>query len=268
MAVEKGRGVLKNRDVVLVAIVVVGWVIVLGQPTVIGDRLRAVLSYLAGPLVRVADGLGWPASQRTLARENATLRTEVEQLRLREQLAREVARENRRLERLLKMRSRLPPTVIGARVIGRDASNWWQSVLIDRGRDDGVRENCVVVSADGLVGKTTAVTRNSARVLLLLDEGCRVSAVLEQSREPGVVQGLPGRARCEMRYVGREARVRPGEAIVTSGMGGVFPKGILIGHVLEARIDEQSGLYQRLEIEPATDFRRLEEVLVLCPTGP
>lgn len=259
---------LKNREVVLVAAVVVGWVVVLGQPNPLGDRLRRALSFLVTPLIRVANGLSWPASSRALARENAALRHELEQLRLREQLARELARENRRLERLLKMRSRLPPTVIGARVIGRDASNWWHSLLIDRGRDDGVRENYVVVSADGLVGKTIAVTRDSARVLLLLDEGCWISAVLEESREPGVVQGVPGRARCEMRYVGREARVKPGEPVVTSGMGGVFPKGILIGHVLEARFDEQSGLYQRIEIEPATNFRRLEEVLVLCPSEP
>lgn len=248
--------------------VIVGWVIVLGQPNWLGETLRGTLSQVVMPLVRVADGLGWPASSRALRRENEALRRQLEQLRLREHLAQDLARENLRLERLLAMRSRLPYSVVGARVIGKDASNWWRSVLIDRGRADGVRENHVVVGADGLVGKVVFVSHRTARVLLVLDEGCRVSALLEESREPGVVQGVPGGGRCEMRYVARAARVKPGEAIVTSGMGGIFPKGLLIGRALEARLDAQSGLYQRVEVEPATDFRRLEEVLVLWPTEP
>ena len=200
---------------------------------------------------------------RQLAQQNDDLRTEVNILRQRERTNRETARENRRLERLLEMKRRLGFPTLAARVIGRDASNWWKSIQIDRGEQDGVRENMAVVSADGLVGKTIAVSRGEARVLLLLDPDCKVSALLEESREPGVAQGVTAQTRCEMLYVNRAAKIKPGEAVLTSGLGGIFPKGIHIGSVLEAGLDPQSGMYQRIHLEPAADFRRLEEVLVI-----
>ena len=114
-----------------------------------------------------------------------------------------------------------------------------------------------VLNADGLIGKITAVTRTEARVLLLTDPNCKASALVQSSREPGVVAGI------EMTYVDRRAKINPGEAVITSGLGGVFPKGIFIGTVIKGRLDPQTGLYQTLELKPAVDYRRLEEVVVI-----
>lgn len=263
MAGQKTRYVLKHKDWVIIGLVALGWVMFLGQPTAVSARLRGALARLTSPLVKLGDWFPTVRSRRELAAENQKLRTEIEALRQRERTAREMARENRRLERLLDMKSRVPHTTIAARVIGRDASNWWKSIQIDRGLQDGVRENMAVVNADGLVGKTVAVTRGEARVLLLLDPDCKVSALLEESREPGVVQGVTAQARCEMLYVNRAATVKPGEVVLTSGLGGIFPRGLPVGAVLEAGLDAQSGMYQRIALEPAVDFHRLEEVLVI-----
>jgi rod shape-determining protein MreC len=254
---------LKHKDWVIIGLLALGWVIVLGQPTTVAARLRGALTRLTTPLVKLGDWVPTVRSRRELAAENDRLRTEIEALQQRERVARELARENRRLERLLAMKARLPHATLAARVIGRDASNWWKSIQIDRGAADGVRENMAVINADGLVGKTIAVSRGEARVLLLLDPDCRVSALLEESREPGVAQGVVAQGRCEMLYVNRAARIQPGERVLTSGLGGIFPRGIPVGTVWEAGLDARSGLYQRLALEPAVDFNRLEEVLVI-----
>ena len=168
---------------------------------------------------------------------------------------------------MLTLKQRLSSSNVAARVIGRDASNWWKTIQIDRGTRDGVRENCPVLSADGLVGKTISVTKGEARVLLLVDPNCKVSALLQDSRQPGIVAGVDEKfasaPRCQMTFVNRDTKIKPGETIVTSGLGSVFPKGFLIGTVVRAQLNAQSGMYQDIEVKPAADFQRLEEVIVI-----
>ncbi len=124
-----------------------------------------------------------------------------------------------------------------------------------------------VVNADGLIGKTIFVTAGEARVLLLTDPNCKVSALLQDSREPGIVAGtdnaLAGGPRCQMTFVDRKAVTKEGESVITSGLGSVFPKGILIGSVKRAQINPQTGMYQDIEVNPAVDFYRLEDVEVI-----
>ncbi|MCX7887774.1 MAG: rod shape-determining protein MreC, partial [Verrucomicrobiae bacterium] len=161
-----------------------------------------------------------------------------------------------------------PWRTVTARVIGRDASNWWNSIQIDRGSDDGIRPNLPVLSATGLIGKTVRVTAGESRVLLLTDTTCKVAALIETTREPGIVSGttttLSREPRLLMSFLDRKANVKPGDAVYTSGLGGIFPRGILIGTVLEADLDPL-GICQQVELKPAADFRRLEEVMVILP---
>lgn len=226
-----------------------------------------VFVQLCTPFVKLGDYIPVVQSRRELAKRNEQLRTENEALRQQVRALSETGRENIRLSELIKLKEHNPPRTIGARVIGRDASNWWKSIQIDRGADDGLRENMAVVNADGLIGKTVRVTAGESRVLLLLDPACKVSALLQDSREPGVVEGVDAAfnrgGRCHMTYVGRATQPKPGESIMTSGLGGVFPKGFLIGTVVRAQLDSQTGMYQDIEVKTAVNFRELEEVIVI-----
>ena len=251
----------------MIGLLVVGWIVFLGQPTAFSGKLRMVFVQLGTPFVKLGDYFPFVHSRRQLARQNEALRRENEELRRQAQALGEIGRENLRLHQLLSLKEHPGLRTLSARVIGRDASNWWKSIQIDRGSNDGVRENLAVLDADGLVGKTISVTRGEARVLLLVDPNCKVSAFLQDTREPGVAAGAAGAftfsPRCVMTYVNRDAKIKPGEFVITSGLGGVFPKGMPIGIVRRTQLNKQTGMYQDVEIKPAVDFRRLEEVLVV-----
>ena len=211
---------------------------------------------LSEPFVKLGDYIPAVKSRRDLDKQNRELRTENEVLRQQVRALTEAGNENLRLTRLLKLTEHTGFKTIAARVIGRDAGNLWKSIQIDRGSNDGLRENLAVLDADGLIGKVIKVTHGEARVLLLIDSNCKVSAILQDSREPGVVAGT------RMTYVDRNAKIKTGENVITSGLGGIFPKGILIGTVVKAELNRQ-GMYQDVEIKPAVDFHRLEEVVVI-----
>jgi len=222
---------------------------------------------LSTPFVKLGDLIPVVHSRRELAKQNAELRTENEWLRKQVHALGQLGDDNIRLRQLLDVKDHINSRGVGARVIGRDASNWWKSLQVDRGSEDGVRVNMPVVNAVGLIGKTIAVTKGEARVLLLTDPNCKASALLQNSREPGIVSGVESawtvEPRCQMTFVDRAAKIKTGEAVITSGLGGVFPKGIPIGTVVRARLNPQTGMYQDIEIKPAVDFHKLEEVLVI-----
>jgi rod shape-determining protein MreC len=258
---------LKRQNWVIIGLLVVGWIIFLGQPTRVSTKLRMIFVQLTTPFVKLGDSIPAVHSRRQLAAQNDSLRAENENLRQQVRSLSEAGRENLRLQQLLALKDRPTRPTLGARVIGRDASNWWRSIQIDRGTQDGVRENLAVINTEGLVGKVVSATKGEARVLLLIDPDCKASALLQDTREPGVVAGSESvfsrEPFCVMTYVNRAAKTKPGELVVTSGLGGIFPKGILIGTVVSAGLNKQTGMFQDVRIKPAVDFRRLEEVLVM-----
>jgi rod shape-determining protein MreC len=256
----------------MIGLLAVGWIIVLNQPVAIAERMRTLFVNLTAPLARLGERIPSVRSRRELARENQRLRRDNERLGL-ELLARaEMAVENQQLRHLLGLRDRAGYRTVAARVIGRDASNWWKSIQLDRGRRDGIREDMPVVDAHGLVGRTVRVTETESRVLLLVDPACQVGALLQEARAPGIVSGWDGAAgrgpRYRMTFVSRDVEARPGQLVVTSGLGGVFPRGIPIGTVVRAELDEQTAMYQNIELQPVCDFNRLEYVLVIVGHEP
>ncbi len=254
----------------MIVLLALGWIVFLGQPTALSGQLRALFTRLGTPLVKLGDAIPTVASRRALARTNAVLVAENQSLRQRSLHLEETAREHQRLQELIKLKSRLPYQTIAARVIARDSSNWWRSIQIDRGTADQVDHGLPVVTDRGLVGRVIEAGKNESRVLLLLDPSCRASAVLAQSRETGVVSGVARafsrRPVLEMTFVDRAAQIAPGELVLTSSLSRQFPKGLAVGTVLSAELDAESGMYQRLELVPTVDFRRLEEVLVILRT--
>jgi len=256
---------LNRRNWVIVGLLVVGWIVFLGQPTAFSTKLRMMFVQLGTPLVKLGDYFPFVHSRRLLARQNEGLRHDNNALRQEVRVLGETGRENLRLLQLLNLKEHTAYRNVTARVIGRDASNWWKSIQIDRGINDGVRDQMPVLNASGLVGKTISVSRGEARVLLLVDPNCKVSALLQDSREPGVVSGAESafRPHCVMTYVNRDAKIKVGEPVITSGLGGIFPKGIFIGTVTRAQLNKQTDMYQDVDIAPAADFQRLEEVMVI-----
>ena len=201
---------------------------------------------------------GW----RDLQAENLALRDEVEKLRLEALQAAEIVEENARLRRILVLKERLPLETLPGEVIGKDGGGWVRSLTVNRGRGDGITRLTPVIAADGLVGRVVAVRARGAVVQLINDPSSTVGAMVQRTRVQGVVEGEPG-GNLRFRYLVREGRgVETGDVVVTSGLGGLFPKGLPVGRVM--RVEERNaGLFQYASLSAAVDFARVEEVLFL-----
>ncbi len=179
--------------------------------------------------------------------------------------------ENRKLREMLGLVEDSPLGLLPAKVIGRNISGWWRKVQLDKGAGAGIEPGMPVVSGRGLVGKVESVSSFRSDVLLMIDPSCRVSARVSGSGAFGIVRGhavSPGtEAFCRMDYIERNLRVVPGDEVVTSGLGGVFPQGLRIGKIRSIEVDS-SGLYRNADIQPATDFRWLDVVFVVLVGAP
>lgn len=191
---------------------------------------------------------------------------------LRQQLRRteKLETENERMRRALSFKKRSDWTLLSCEVIARDITGWWQTARVGKGREDGVRTNMAVISVAGLVGKILEVSERTADVLLLSDPMCRVSARIERSGAMGMLvgRGMPDKDRvlCRMDFISKRAWVRIGDEVVTSGYGGVFPPGLLVGYVEQVELDE-SGLYRHALVVPAENLSELREVFLVMESG-
>jgi rod shape-determining protein MreC len=173
----------------------------------------------------------------------------------------EVDLSNQRLRELLNFRESLPREVVAAQVVGRDPSPWFQTVIIDKGKTDGVMKSAPVVVAEGIVGQVIDVSDRYAKVLLIIDQDSAVDSLVAQSRARGVIKG-DGGGGCTFEYVLRKDDVGVDDIVVSSGLDGVFPKGLRVGQVSEV-IRRNAGLFQEVMITSFVDFEKLEEVLVV-----
>ena len=200
----------------------------------------------------------------TVHQQNQLLRSEVEQLRVQNVQANEYAAENIRLRELLGYtQSARQFDLVMARVIGREPTTWTRMIVIDRGTQHGVQKNMAVITARGLVGTVTDAGPISSKVQLILDPRSAAGALVQRSRVAGVVKGTPDDAmHPRMVNVPKSQDMAVGDIVVTSGFGGIYPKGIMVGTVSVVKNDS-GGLLHYAVIEPATDFQRLEDVAVI-----
>ena len=230
---------------------------------------RQVVLFSVSPFIKVTAGLVrgtrnlWRdyVDLRHLREENKHLQGEVAVLQRRIDQLEEQSLETQRLQRLLAMRETPQAGFLTARVVGKDATNWFKTILLDRGSQEGVRRNQPVLAPDGLVGRVVEVTPTSAKVQLLTDPVSAVGGLVQRTRVTGIVSGNLG-AGARVRYLPLLADVVVGDEVVTSGMGGVFPKGIPVGRIIA--VERRSGaLFQEASLQPAVDLGRLEEVMIL-----
>jgi rod shape-determining protein MreC len=203
-------------------------------------------------------------SLEQLERENAALEVENRELRATNKGLRDVEHEVNRLRNALNYRERSVFKLIAAEIVARDSSTWWRTVTINRGKRDGIEIDMPVVTAEGLVGKVTTVSGTISLVLLVSDENCRVAASVEGSREQGIVSGervTTGLSPLlDLNFLTKQADLKPGQKVYTSGVGGVFPSGLLIGVVKSFRVRELDG---QAQLTPAVDLSHLEDVFVV-----
>jgi len=191
------------------------------------------------------------------------LQVDVNLLRWRLFELREVTQENSRLNNLLNFKQKSPLRMVAARVIGRSLDSWSSSIVIDKGRYNGVKNGMVVVSPQGLVGSIVESSENTAKVLLINDPNQGVSSIVQRSRQEGLVSGTLGTSLI-MRYLPDEAVIAVGDIIVTSELSQIYPKGLLVGRVVNIG-REFSGLNRYALVKPAADLANIEEVLVILP---
>ena len=203
--------------------------------------------------------------RRELQKQNETLREENDRLRAQALQAEEVLRENARLHELLNWRQlKKSWTLKPANVIARDPASWWRTVQIDLGSRDGMKTNLPVLSTTGLVGRIATVGFDRSQVLLLGDPDCKVAALVNETRDMGVV-GAGGpfdSSLTTMSYLPKDANLKAGQSVVTSGLGGIFPKGIPVGKIVDSRQVEY-GLYTEARVKLAANLSALEDVWVL-----
>jgi rod shape-determining protein MreC len=199
-----------------------------------------------------------------LESDNTALRVENRSLRATNEALRDVEHEVNRLRHALNYRERSLFKLVPAEVITRDAATWWRTVTINRGREDGVEPEMPVLTDEGLIGKTTTVGANISVVLLISDENCRVAASVEGTREQGIVLGerVAGTLTplLDLNFLSKQADLKAGQRVYTSGVGGVFPSGLLVGTVRSFHVRALDG---QAQLAPAVDLTHLEDVFVV-----
>ncbi|MEW6377547.1 MAG: rod shape-determining protein MreC [Thermodesulfobacteriota bacterium] len=201
-----------------------------------------------------------------LQKENVMLKERIAQLEKENHEMREMALAHERLKRLLKFREKIPLSVVAAEVIGQDPSSWFKSVTINKGEKDGVRQGMAVIAPEGVIGQILKTAPYHSTVLLLTDYNSAIDSIVQRTRAKAIVEGK-GENQCQLKYLLRTEEVAAGDIVVTSGLGGNFPKGLMVGEIRS--VDKKGhGIFQYAELVPSVDLTKLEEVLVIMEYSP
>ncbi|MDD5645091.1 MAG: rod shape-determining protein MreC [bacterium] len=201
------------------------------------------------------------ARVKSILSENKRLKEENDLLKISLLESREAALENTQLRKLLDFKRKVTFHTIPAEVVGRDISNWNKTILVNKGAKDGVRGNMAVVSGAGLVGNIIEVYEDASRVLLINDAKSKCSAIIQETRDMGIVSG-DGAGGLKMSYISRNSEANKDNIVVTSGMGGIYQKGLLIGSIVSVYTEEDE-LNKFAKVRPEVDFNKIENVLVI-----
>lgn len=198
--------------------------------------------------------IGLEDENRRLNKENESLKQDLNQYR-------EGYLEGLRLQKLLALKEKIRYPLVAARVVGRDQSSLLKTIFIDKGTSHGLRVDLPVIADQGVVGRIIEASAHISKVLLLTDENSNIDVLVQDTRIQGIVQGA-GSLGYSLKYVPKTETVNIGNIIITSGLSGLFPKGLLIGSV--KNVDKtDSGLFQKIDVAPFVDFAKIEEVMVI-----
>ena len=265
----------KNRPFIITVIAVIVFVILListatytdatGTQTVAGGLFVPVQQLFYKMSDDVSSTVDVAINQDDMVSENQELKEEIALLRNKLADHSELEAENERLKGLLEFRENNPEyTMIAADIVSKNPGNWFDVFTINLGSDNGIKENMPVVTADGLVGRVSGVGPTWAKVTAIIDGSTGISSIIERTRDVGSVRGRTGNDPLEtlldMDYLPINTDVEIGDRVLTSGVDDIYPKGLIIGEVTE--VGEESS-QKRVVINPAVNFKRLEEVMVI-----
>jgi len=199
-------------------------------------------------------------------RDNERLLSEVAALEEQNLQYREALVASGHLQRIAAMRDDFEVPMLPSKIVGLDVSPWFRALLVDRGSDHGVRAGNPVITDEGVVGLVTKTSPHAAKTMLMLDRQSTIDSVVQRSRARGMVRGQ-GTDRLAFEFVVRGGDVAVGDVVITSGLGGVYPKGLRIGEVIEVA-DAGGSLIQVATLNPSVDFGKLEQVFVMLRRGP
>jgi len=193
--------------------------------------------------------------------ENHELKKRVEEYQQKESRYEEALLALGRLEVLLNLKKQIALPVIGSRVIAYDPSLWSRCAILDQGKEQGIRVGLPVLAPGGIVGRVVEAYSGYSKVMLIVDRNSGADAVVQRTRVRGILQGKGGN-RCSLEYVPKNADVQVGDLVVASGLGGIYPAGLIFGRITQAS-KKTSGVFQEVEVTPAVDLSALEEVLIV-----
>lgn len=207
-----------------------------------------------------------------VAQENERLRRELEAAAERSHRQQEIELENERLRELLGFKQSLDRPAAAARIVAKDPSSWFNTVIINKGAADGLTKGLPAVTSRGIAGQIIEVSLHQSKLMLIIDPNSAVDALIQRNRVRGIVKGS-FQEECVLAFVMPEDDVRPGDTVISSGFDGIFPKGLPVGSV-SAVSGQGVDFFKEVRVRPAVDFDKLEEVLIiltpraLLPAGP
>ncbi|HUA68661.1 MAG TPA: rod shape-determining protein MreC [Candidatus Saccharimonadales bacterium] len=263
----------KKKHYLALGAVVLAALLIFSLPQRAASRLKLAIGSLFLPLfglLNTAQQLPVDAAdavmpRHALLKEIGELQSENQQLRIQMMQTAAATRENDQLRALVGWQRQAPWKLKLANVVMRDPANWWRTVQIDIGSRDGVVVNMPVLTTEGLVGRVSSVAFTRSQVVLIGDPNCRVSALVENpAHDIGIItaSGPVDSSLVDLTYLSGNADLKPGENVVTSGEGGIFPRGIPIGQVVDSRPVE-FGLYTEARVKLSVNLGTLEQVWVL-----
>ncbi len=235
---------------------------------------QAVADFVQSPVTTVSSSVSNYfqsfANLRSAQSENDILKQRIQELEVELQQKGELSSENERLKTLLDLKEKSQYKILTARIIGRDASKWFSSSIINRGSLDGVKLNMAVVTNGGLVGRVTAVSPLTAQIDLITKEKSGLGGVIGElgnSNALGVVMGTGKKEILEMSYVPGSVEVQVGEIVYTTGQDGIFPAGLKLGEIVEVKSGSATVPHQ-IFIRPSANLSAMQEVGVLLYEPP
>jgi len=254
---------IKNYITFLVVVIYI-FIIFITPPAYINKPKLFVLQIAQFPLrlfTRVCYNINYMLHSKQLVEENISLNKTVDMLTRQLVQYKEVEAENLRLNNLLGFTQKSRLKLIAGRIVSKDPANFSDTIVIDQGKEAGIKENTVIISEAGLIGHISSTSNHISRVVLITDPNSRISATVLRTRQLGVLYGT-STSLCRLRYLPLESDIQLGDEIVTSGFSDIYPKGLLIGKVVKI-IKEPRGLSLSALVKPAVDMSKLEEVLCI-----
>ncbi|WHH61053.1 rod shape-determining protein MreC [Petroclostridium sp. X23] len=271
---------IRNKYIIALILTTIAIFVFMGMSTAERQKaffLEDIVGVVVSPIQKVFFSIGkniessikFLSEIKTLKQQNEMLLSEVDELKETNRKLQDLRAENERLREMLGLKERFDKfEIVGAQIIAKEPGNWFNVFTIDKGTADGLEKNCAVISSKGLVGYVFDIGLNRAKVISVIDSNSSVSSLIVRTRDIAVVKGdltLQKEGLAKMNYIDKDADIIKGDLIETSGLGGIFPKGLLVGKIKEVG-KEPYEISKYAVIEPAVDFQRLEQVFVIKNT--